>query len=287
VSALVPLAGGGVTGWGAFTIVRSLSGADLHRAVGRIARHEAVPTHRRGVPTLARLPRLGLASGSRQRDLAVAGRSLAQHATARLAMALVLAGAAVGLAVVAPLAGWALPVEVTVVAIVTGLVGGFLLPDLALTKLARRRRRDFAHALSSYLDLVNVLLAGGAGIETALTAAADAGDGWVFDHLRAALLRARTTRRSVWSCFTELGATLGVDDLAELSASVQLAGEQGARVAASLRARAGAMRDRLLARIEADAQAASERMGLPTVLMFVGFLFLLGYPAVQIILGRT
>jgi hypothetical protein len=33
--------------------------------------------------------------------------------------------------------------------------------------------------------------------------------------------------------------------------------------------------------IEADAQAATERMGLPTVLMFVGFMVLLGYPALQ------
>jgi hypothetical protein len=40
-----------------------------------------------------------------------------------------------------------------------------------------------------------------------------------------------------------------------------------------------------MARVEADAQSASERMGLPTVLMFVAFLALLGYPAVQQIAG--
>ena len=43
-------------------------------------------------------------------------------------------------------------------------------------------------ALSSYLDLVDVVLAGGAGIETALEAAAEAGDGWAFAEIRGALV---------------------------------------------------------------------------------------------------
>jgi hypothetical protein len=43
------------------------------------------------------------------------------------------------------------------------------------------------------------------------------------------------------------------------------------------------MRARQLAEIEADANAATERMGLPMVLLFMGFLILLGYPAMQTI----
>jgi hypothetical protein len=43
------------------------------------------------------------------------------------------------------------------------------------------------------------------------------------------------------------------------------------------------MRAKQLAEIEADANAATERMGLPMVLLFMGFLILLGYPAMQMI----
>ncbi|NDA01413.1 MAG: type II secretion protein F, partial [Acidimicrobiia bacterium] len=35
------------------------------------------------------------------------------------------------------------------------------------------------------------------------------------------------------------------------------------------------------AEIEAIAQSATERMGLPVMLLFVGFMVLLGYPALQ------
>jgi hypothetical protein len=43
------------------------------------------------------------------------------------------------------------------------------------------------------------------------------------------------------------------------------------------------MRAKQLAEIEADANAATERMGLPMVFLFMGFLILLGYPAMQMI----
>jgi tight adherence protein C len=50
-----------------------------------------------------------------------------------------------------------------VVSLVTA-AAGFVLPGFVLRDEAARRRRAFRHTLSSYLDLVNVLLAGGAGI---------------------------------------------------------------------------------------------------------------------------
>lgn len=162
---------------------------------------------------------------------------------------------------------------------------GFAVPGLALRSQARRRRLAFGHALSAYLDLVGLLLAGGAGVETSLTAAAEAGDGWVFDRLRDALVRARAHRRSPWEALGEVGRHLAIDELVDLAATVQLAGTQGARVRSSLTARAAAVRDRHLAQVEAEAQAATERMGLPMVLVFIGFIALLGYPALSLIVG--
>ena len=57
-----------------------------------------------------------------------------------------------------------------------------------------------------------------------------------------------------------------------------LAGE-GAQVRESFTAKAAAIRLKDLAQLETEAQARSETMVLPVVLMFAGFLVLIGYPA--------
>jgi hypothetical protein len=41
------------------------------------------------------------------------------------------------------------------------------------------------------------------------------------------------------------------------------------------------MRSRQIAEIESLAQSATERMGVPMMMLFVGFMALLGYPALQ------
>jgi Flp pilus assembly protein TadB len=160
-------------------------------------------------------------------------------------------------------------------------VAGFVLPDLLLRDAAERRRQSFRHALSSYLDLVNVLLAGGAGIETALHAAADAGDGWGYATIRTSLNQARLTGQSPWATFATLAARLGIDELAELAASVSLAGSHGARIRASLAAKADTLRGHQVAETEAAAEAATERMTIPVAVLLFGFLLFIAYPAVE------
>ena len=156
----------------------------------------------------------------------------------------------------------------------------------SLKQAAERARTSFSYALSSYLDLVNVLLAGGAGIETALVAAATTGDNWAFSMIRDTLERARAERTHPWQAFGDLAIRIGVSDLERVAGSMQLAGEQGARVRASLSAQADAVRGRQINEIEALAQGATERMGVPTVLLFVGFIALLGYPALDLVVGN-
>ena len=144
---------------------------------------------------------------------------------------------------------------------------------------AEKRRADMDLAVAVFLDLVNVLLAGGAGVETAILAAAEAGDGWGFSQIRLSLARSQSARQSYWSGLRELGQVVGVESLEEVANSVQLAGEHGARVRQSLSGKALALRHRNLARIEHDAQRRTEQMGLPVVVLFMGFILLVGYPA--------
>jgi len=162
-------------------------------------------------------------------------------------------------------------------------LAGFMYPDLGLSDQIQRHRRDFRHSLSAYLDLVTIILAGGGGLETALQTSADLGDGWAFAEIRAALRRARLTSRTPWDVFDDLGEDLGVDELRELAAAAHLAGDQGARIRASLAAKADSMRASQTAAIEAQAEAATEKMLLPVVGMVVGLILFIGFGVVQAI----
>jgi hypothetical protein len=214
-------------------------------------------------------------------DLRLTDRIIARHALDKLVGAV--GGAAVPLliGVGTSAVGILLPVAGVVGLAAATAVAGWLLPDMILRDEAAKRRKAFRHALSSYLDLVNVIIAGGGGIQTALYTAAEAGDGWAFASIRRSLDRARLTNRSPWSTFAELAADLDVPELAELAASVALAGSQGARIRASLAAKADTLRGHQIAETEAAAESATERMTIPVAVLLFGFLVFVAYPAIQ------
>jgi hypothetical protein len=83
--------------------------------------------------------------------------------------------------------------------------------------------------------------------------------------------------------FDELGIELGVDELRELSASVALVGESGAKIKDSLSAKADAMRAAQAAHLEAEAERQTERMIVPVVILVVGLVLFIGYGAMQAI----
>lgn len=222
----------------------------------------------------------GTARGER---LALVGRSPERHALDKVVGCAGGTGAAALVAIGLSRAGIAPPGLALVAFVVAAGVGGLVLPDAALADQARRRRRAFRHALSAYLDLVSIILAGGGGLETALHTAAEEGGGWSFAAIRHALDRARLTNRTPWDTFADLGGQLGVAELAELAASVSLAGTQGARIRASLAAKADSLRGHQVAETESAAEAATERMTLPVAVLLFGFLVFVAYPAVAAI----
>jgi len=235
---------------------------------------------------LARLAgRLGLQPSWRRRDLAIMGRSLERHLADKAVLALfglLLAPAtAAGLAVI----GISLPLQLPLAASLLLAAGGFFVPDAGVRADAAARRRDLRHALGSFLDLTVIALAGGAGVEGALTDAAGIGHGFAAAGLRRALGTARLRREPPWAALGRLGEQLGIAELVELAASVELAGTEGAKVRASLAAKAMSLRAHQLAEAETAAQAATERMSLPVVLLFAGFLVFIGYPAIARILA--
>ena len=239
---------------------------------------------RLGRPAAPALRHLGMPDLRRSRDLVIVGRDadsyLAEKAALTLIGLLTPAVAVTALEISGSAPGLAVPA-----ALMLGCAAlGFLLPDLRLRAEAGRRRRDFRHALSAYLDLVVISLSGGAGIDGALNDSATVGNGWAFTQIRRALDTAQLTRTTPWVALARLGTELDSRELSELAASLSLAGSEGARIRTSLTARAQSLRTHLLTDADASARAATERMGLAWGLLFLGFLIFIGYPAVEQIL---
>jgi Flp pilus assembly protein TadB len=217
-------------------------------------------------------------------DLHITGVSGSEYLAQRLALAIAALLWAPLTAAIASLGGvrvpWAFPLWVSVAMVPVG----FVLPGIWVRARATDRRRSFRHALSAFLDVVAVSLAGGQGIDSALHSGADAGNGWAFGLLRSALLEAQLNGEPPWAPLGRLGDRVGSTDLSELAASATLAGQEGARVRLSLAAKARALRIRGLTEIEAAARSASERMTLPIVALMVCFVLFIGYPAVTQVL---
>ncbi|GAB2790678.1 type II secretion system F family protein [Amycolatopsis magusensis] len=223
---------------------------------------------------------LGLPGTKIEADLRVTGRGVDTHLASKALPAIAGLLAPWLLGALLALGGLSLDVEAPLLAGLLLAALGFLTPDLDVRAKATRLRRESRDALSAFLDLVGITLAGGAGIEAALGDAAAVGAGPAFDKIRRALHAAQLTRTTPWNTLRQLGEEFDITELAELAASISLSGTEGARVRASLAAKAQALRTHQITDAESDAQAATERMALPVTLLFLGFLGFIAYPAV-------
>jgi Flp pilus assembly protein TadB len=239
---------------------------------------------RLGRPAVAPLHALGLPGPRMRKDLAVIGRPTSTHLATKAVLAVAGLLLPALLTTVLGAAGFAPGFEVPVIAGLVLAAFGFALPDLQAHAAAARLRVGFRHALSAYLDLVWITLSGGAGVDSALGDAVAIGHGPAFEQLRRTLDTARLTRTTPWTTLRRLGEELDVTELAELAASVSLAGTEGAKVRASLAAKAHALRTHQITDAEARAQAATERMSLPVMALFLGFLAFIAYPALNQVL---
>jgi Flp pilus assembly protein TadB len=178
------------------------------------------------------------------------------------------------------LAGVSLPLGTPlVVAIGLGALF-FFVPDLEARQTATRRRREFRRALGAYLDWVSLQMSGRAAAEQALPDAARIGGGWPLALIRHTVNGATRSGQDVWGALGELGHRIGVTQLSELGALVQLVAHDGAQVRDTLSARAASLRAEELADAQGIAGKRDQSMLMAQILLGVGFAVFLGYPAV-------
>jgi len=171
---------------------------------------------------------------------------------------------------------------------VAGLALGALLfwiPDLSVVQAAEQRRHELRRALSCYLDLVAMSLAGGRGIPESLPTAARIGRGWAFELLQSTIDHARRVGDTPWAALADLGARTGMQELQDLGGALLLVADDGAKVRSSLTARASTQRRRQLAEAEGAAAKADQTIQIAQVVLAAGFFLFLGYPAVVAVMG--
>lgn len=181
--------------------------------------------------------------------------------------------------------GWAAPAGAPLVLAVAVGVGFWFLTDLDVHRQASRRRREFRRALSLYLDLVALEMAGSAAPAEALPNAARVGTGWPMVLLRDTLWRASLSGTDQWQALAELGERIGVGELRDLGTLVRLVDRDGARVRATLTTRATTMRRRELAEAEGLAGQKEQSMRLAQILIGFGFITFISYPAIATVMA--
>ena len=217
-------------------------------------------------------------------DLSIVGRSIEAH------LGLSVLGAVVGL--VAPfvaLSPFVLALGMSPVVplwlAIFGAVGGFVLTTVQLSSTAKERRQAFRHVVSAFLDLVSMNLAGGRGVPEALSSASRLSEGWAMVRIRDTMETARLQGITPWAALGDLGEQMAVEELRDLAAALALVAEDGAKVRESLAARAVSMRQRELADAESMAAKRSQSMLIAQLLLCVGFLLFLIYPAIAKVVG--
>ena len=215
------------------------------------------------------------------RDLRICGISTAEHAFAKISASLFWGFLPVLLIFAANFVGWSLPYWWGMAGILLGSAGGFVLADRQLREKAAKRRVAFRGALVAYLDLVKILLAGGSHTDGALYQAALAGKGWAFSEIRGVLDWSRVHGQPLSVGLARLGAELGVTELNEIASTVNLAETEGASPSEALARKAESAAERALTEAQAEANALTEKMTVPTVVIAFAFVVFIAYPALS------
>jgi tight adherence protein C len=252
------------------------------QSISAAIRAEGLPDWRRrlGSRMETALSGRGIALASIRSDLAVLGRSLEGFLATTVVLAAL--GLALGPVVIGAMIALGVGIgPVLPLALALICAAGFgVIPFVTLRQEAGVRRRDFRHAVGSFLDLVSMNLAGGRGVPESLTAAAQIGGGWPFARIRDTLAFARLQGLTPWAALGRLGDELKVDELRDLSAALTLVADDGAKVRQSLAARAATLRRRELSETEGKAAERSQSMLVAQLVVCLGFLLFLAYPAV-------
>lgn len=150
---------------------------------------------------------------------------------------------------------------------------------------ARRARSDFRDTVAIFLSLVAMERAAGHGSVESLERAAAVSDGWVFQRIQEALLRARSHHRAPWDELGTLAERIGVPELGDVGQIMHSSGQSGAQVHRTLLERADSLRDEIRAEALARAEATTGKLEIPGAVLLVVLAAFVIYPITQRVFG--
>lgn len=161
------------------------------------------------------------------------------------------------------------------------VIGLGVLPIFSLKQKANQIRENSLIVISAYLDLVGVCLAGGMGLEESLTINANIGNNIVMERLKSQFALSNQFNEPLWTAFTNVSKDLNLPLLREVASIFKISGSEGAKIKASITRKAQSLREKRLIKEESEANSVTERLFFPSVLLLLGFLIFVGYPAIQ------
>ncbi|WP_020525451.1 type II secretion system F family protein [Catelliglobosispora koreensis] len=270
------IVGGAVAGFGLFLLAIQFVPATpaLGPALKRL--------HPNAAPTAASVTAERLPAPSRwpATDLAILARTPERH-TMTIA--------------VAAASGFVLPLVLALCALILGIQLPFTIPvavSVALAALlgyhahhsmrsnAKAARREFVQALAVYTALTAHQVRSGHGAVEAMERSAAICTGWPYQRLRSALLTAQLQMRPPWDELKSMAAAIDVVELASFADIMRSAGADGAQVYSTLRAQASSLRDQLRVKTLEAAKTRTSKLDIPSTLLIMIILVLIGYPLV-------
>jgi tight adherence protein C len=216
--------------------------------------------------------------GAAAQDLNILGISRAELAGRKAALALGGLLAPPVLAAVLLVAG----ADVSALLPATLSVGlatlGWVLPSRQVGERAARAREEFLAALTAFLALVGLERQARGSPTEALEEASRISGAWPFAIIHTELLRAELAGQPPWDGLRDLGRRIGVEQLTNL-ADIVAAAADGAAVFQTLLAEARNLRNAELSDQQEKAGVAGEQLTLPAIVLALGFMMLVLYPA--------
>ncbi|MEN9506913.1 MAG: hypothetical protein RI958_2839 [Actinomycetota bacterium] len=251
--------------------------AILHRDLDRFGQPAPRPAGAEPISNaVAHMVERRLATG-----LPLIGVTSAEAAARIVTAATVMSAAAGVLVVVGALAG-VMPRTPWMLALVPVFAAGAV---WAVASSLRRQVRDADGELRRTTNDVVQLLAVGLttdqSVESALEFALGVGDSAMFAMLRSEIASAPLRGVSLWEAVDEIGRRTSQRELCELATAIERQGTQGVSISDTVATLARAMRERVLADLERDADRANANLAGPTVAFVCTTLVFLAYPLVS------
>ncbi|MGQ4356576.1 hypothetical protein [Streptomyces drozdowiczii] len=144
---------------------------------------------------------------------------------------------------------------------------------------AKKLREEYRYTIVSLLERLILIRSANASAGESLLRAASVGDTTPAMQIREALEHARLTGTLYWSALAELGAQIGVEDLARPARAMALAGEERAAVTRTLENQVDLLNAAVQGDRETRANQATEQMDLPALTVGLSLVVFCALPA--------